>query len=271
VYTYMFKIHRPMIEKVTFYSGAMWQRPGRGSQTGANGTGRGAETVSRVLKSPFSSRKADVRSGPNGIDPKTRQRLTPDWESPHAPGLGTWTFSAPKSVSRHVSEARYSTRELSANQKWRPHTARPLMPPRASLKTIYVCVHAAPQRRAPSAKPANAGLDHRPLHSSSRATTHAPGFIQQLFICFSTAPRPGTATLGQPCQAPSISTRRRRKPAQSTARHLQTGSQRDGHAVERYGTNFRLKAIPPRTAYELGSLIHKPSAQLIRKHGSRST
>jgi conjugative relaxase-like TrwC/TraI family protein len=187
--------------------------------------GRGAERL--ALDSPVL--KADFEAALNGIDPKTGERLTQIRKS-HAPGWDM-TFSAPRSVSVMwaLSPAAERTK-IEAAHRQAVHAA-----------TTHLEDHHAFTRRGKGGaiREPVAGLTIARFHHHTSRDLD-PQLHTHAFI-FNTAPR-RDGTWGS---LVSRDLYKAQKEAGAVYReHLANRLERDGHAVERYGTNFRLKAIP---------------------------
>lgn len=187
--------------------------------------GRGAERL--ALEGPVS--KADFEAALNGIDPKTGERLTQIGRS-HAPGWDM-TFSAPKSVSVMWALAPEADRtKIEAAHRSAVHAA-----------TTHLEDHHAFTRRGKGGaiREPVAGLTIARFHHETSRDLD-PQLHTHAFI-LNTAPRRD----GSWGSLVSRSLYKAQKEAGAVYRqHLANGLERDGHAVERFGTSFRLKAIP---------------------------
>jgi|TARA_R110002020_G_scaffold83397_1_gene207001 conjugative relaxase-like TrwC/TraI family protein len=187
--------------------------------------GRGAERL--ALEGPVS--KADFEAALNGIDPKTGERLTQIGKS-HAPGWDM-TFSAPKSVSVMWALSPPADRKtIEAAHRQAVHAA-----------TTHLEDHHAFTRRGKGGaiREPVAGLTIARFHHHTSRDLD-PQLHTHAFI-FNTAPR-RDGTWGS---LVSRDLYKAQKEAGAVYReHLANRLERDGHAVERYGTGFRLKAIP---------------------------
>jgi conjugative relaxase-like TrwC/TraI family protein len=187
--------------------------------------GRGAERL--ALEGPVS--KAEFESALNGLDPKTGDRLSQVGKS-HAPGWDM-TFSAPKSVSVMwaLSPPAERTR-IEAAHRQAVHAA-----------TTHLEDHHAFTRRGKGGaiREPVAGLTIARFHHHTSRDLD-PQLHTHAFI-FSTAPR-RDGTWGS---LVSRELYKAQKEAGAVYReYLANTLERDGHAVERYGTGFLLKAIP---------------------------
>ena len=197
------------------------------AETEADGEwdGRGAERL--ALEGPVS--KADFEAALNGIDPKTGERLTQIGKS-HAPGWDM-TFSAPKSVSVMWALSPPADRKIiEAAHRQAVHAA-----------TTHLEDHHAFTRRGKGGaiREPVAGLTIARFHHHTSRDLD-PQLHTHAFI-FNTAPR-RDGTWGS---LVSRDLYKAQKQAGAVYReHLANQLERDGHAVERYGTGFRLKAIP---------------------------
>ncbi|MBU2607658.1 MAG: relaxase domain-containing protein [Alphaproteobacteria bacterium] len=187
--------------------------------------GRGAERL--TLEGPVS--KAEFESALNGTDPKTGERLTQIGKS-HAPGWDM-TFSAPKSVSVMWALSPPADRKtIEAAHRQAVHAA-----------TTHLEDHHAFTRRG------KGGAIREPVVGLTIARFHHhtsrdldPQLHTHAFI-FNTAPR-RDGTWGS---LVSRDLYKAQKEVGAVYReHLANRLERGGHAVERYGTGFRLKAIP---------------------------
>tara|TARA_R110002050_G_scaffold111202_3_gene224651 strand:+ start:111406 stop:112503 length:1098 start_codon:yes stop_codon:yes gene_type:complete len=187
--------------------------------------GRGAERL--ALEGPVS--KADFEAALNGIDPKTGERLTQIGKS-HAPGWDM-TFSAPKSVSVMWALSPPGDRKtIEAAHRQAVHAA-----------TTHLEDHHAFTRRGKGGaiREPVAGLTIARFHHHTSRDLD-PQLHTHAFI-FNTAPR-RDGTWGS---LVSRDLYKAQKQAGAVYReHLANTLERGGHAVERYGTSFRLKAIP---------------------------
>ena len=187
--------------------------------------GRGAERL--ALEGPVS--KADFEAALNGIDPKTGERLTQIGKS-HAPGWDM-TFSAPKSVSVMWALSPPDDRKtIETAHRQAVHAA-----------TTHLEDHHAFTRRGKGGaiREPVAGLTIARFHHHTSRDLD-PQLHTHAFI-FNTAPR-RDGTWGS---LVSRDLYKAQKEAGAVYReHLANQLDRDGHAVERYGTGFRLKAIP---------------------------
>jgi len=187
--------------------------------------GRGAERL--ALEGGVS--KADFEAALNGIDPRTGERLTQVGKS-HAPGWDM-TFSAPKSVS--VMWALSNEADRKAIKAAHKNAVR-------AATTHLEDNHAFTRRgKGGAIKQPVAGLTiARFHHHTSRdldPQVHTHAFI------FNTAPR-RDGTWGT---IVSRDLYKAQKEAGAVYRQsLANGLERGGHAVERHGGSFRLKAIP---------------------------
>ena len=187
--------------------------------------GRGAERL--ALEGAVS--KADFEAALNAIDPRTGERLTQIGKS-HAPGWDM-TFSAPKSVSVMwaLSPAAERTR-IEASHRQAVHAA-----------TTHLEDHHAFTRRGKGGaiREPVAGLTIARFHHHTSRDLD-PQLHTHAFI-FNTAPR-RDGTWGS---LVSRDLYKAQKEAGAVYReHLANQLERGGHAVERHGTGFRLKAIP---------------------------
>ncbi|KCZ57421.1 MobF family relaxase [Hyphomonas chukchiensis] len=187
--------------------------------------GRGAERL--ALVGPVS--KADFEAALNGIDPKTGERLTQIGKS-HAPGWDM-TFSAPKSVSVMWALSPPADRKtIEAAHRLAVHAA-----------TTHLEDHHAFTRRGKGGaiREPVAGLTIARFHHHTSRDLD-PQLHTHAFI-FNTAPR-RDGTWGS---LVSRDLYKAQKQAGAVYReYLANQLERDGHAVERYGIGFRLKAIP---------------------------
>jgi conjugative relaxase-like TrwC/TraI family protein len=187
--------------------------------------GRGAERL--ALEGPVS--KAEFEAALNGHDPRTGTRLTQIGKS-HAPGWDM-TFSAPKSVS--VMWALSSPAErarIEAAHRQAVHAA-----------TTHLEDHHAFTRRGKGGaiREPVAGLTIARFHHHTSRDLD-PQLHTHAFI-FNLAPRRD----GSWGSLVSRNLYKAQKEAGAIYRaHLANGLERDGHAVERHGTSFRLAAIP---------------------------
>jgi conjugative relaxase-like TrwC/TraI family protein len=187
--------------------------------------GRGAERL--ALEGPVS--KADFEAALNGHDPRTGTRLTQAGKS-HAPGWDM-TFSAPKSVS--VMWALSSPAErarIEAAHRQAVHAA-----------TTHLEDHRAFTRRGKDGanRESVAGLTIARFHHHTSRDLD-PQLHTHAFI-FNLAPRRD----GSWGSLVSRDLYKAQKESGTIYRaHLANGLERDGHAVERHGTSFRLIAIP---------------------------
>jgi len=187
--------------------------------------GRGAERL--ALEGPVS--KADFEAALNGIDPKTGERLTQIGKS-HAPGWDM-TFSAPKSVSVMWALSPPAVRNtIEAAHRQAVHAA-----------TTHLEDHHAFTRRGKGGaiREPVAGLTIARFHHHTSRDLD-PQLHTHAFI-FNTAPR-RDGTWGS---LVSRDLYKAQKEAGALYRqHLANTLEREGHSVERFGTSFRLKAIP---------------------------
>jgi len=187
--------------------------------------GRGAERL--ALEGPVS--KADFEAALNGHDPRTGTRLTQTGKS-HAPGWDM-TFSAPKSVS--VMWALSSPAErarIEAAHRQAVHAA-----------TTHLEDHHAFTRRGKGGaiREPVAGLTIARFHHHTSRDLD-PQLHTHAFI-FNLAPRRD----GSWGSLVSRDLYKAQKESGTIYRaHLANGLERDGHAVERHGTSFRLISIP---------------------------
>jgi len=196
------------------------------AETEGEWAGRGAERL--ALNGPVS--KSDFESALNGLDPKTGESLVQVGNRSHAPGWDM-TFSAPKSVS--VMWA------LSAEaDRLKIERAHRLA---VSAATTHLEDHHAFTRRG------RAGAMREPVAGLTIARFHHhtsrdldPQLHTHAFI-FNTAPRRdgtwGTVVSRDLYKAQKVAGAVYRK-------HLASGLEREGIAIERYETGFRLKAVP---------------------------
>tara|TARA_R100000908_G_scaffold63927_1_gene46195 strand:+ start:9772 stop:10866 length:1095 start_codon:yes stop_codon:yes gene_type:complete len=187
--------------------------------------GRGAERL--ALEGPVS--KADFEAALNGIDPKTGERLTQTGKS-HAPGWDM-TLSAPKSVSvMWALSAPADRKTIDAAHRQAVHAA-----------TTHLEDHHAFTRRGKGGaiREPVAGLTIARFHHHTSRDLD-PQLHTHAFI-FNTAPR-RDGTWGS---LVSRDLYKAQKEVGAVYReHLANRLERGGHAVERYGTGFRLKANP---------------------------
>ena len=187
--------------------------------------GRGAERL--ALEGPVS--KAEFEAALNGIDPMTGERLTQIGKS-HAPGWDM-TFSAPKSVSVMWALSPPADRKtIEAAHRLAVHAA-----------TTHLEDHHAFTRRGKGGaiREPVAGLTIARFHHHTSRDLD-PQLHTHAFI-FNTAPR-RDGTWGS---LVSRDLYKAQKEAGAVYReYLSNQLERNGHAVERYGTGFRLKAIP---------------------------
>ena len=187
--------------------------------------GRGAERL--ALEGPVS--KADFEAALNGIDPRTGERLTQIGKS-NAPGWDM-TFSAPKSVSvMWALSSPVDRKAIEAAHRQAVHAA-----------TTHLEDHHAFTRRGKggSVREPVAGLTIARFHHETSRDLD-PQLHTHAFI-FNTAPR-RDGTWGS---VVSRDLYKAQKEAGAVYReHLANRLERDGHAVERHGTSFRLKCIP---------------------------
>ncbi|KCZ52163.1 MobF family relaxase [Hyphomonas pacifica] len=187
--------------------------------------GRGAERL--ALEGPVS--KADFEAALNGHDPRTSTRLTQIGKS-HAPGWDM-TFSAPKSVS--VMWALSSPAERVRIEAAHRQAVR--------AATTHLEDHHAFTRRGKGGaiREPVAGLTIARFHHHTSRDLD-PQLHTHAFI-FNLAPRRD----GSWGSLVSRNLYKAQKDAGAIYRaHLANGLERDGHAVERHGTSFRLAAIP---------------------------
>ena len=187
--------------------------------------GRGAERL--APEGPVSKR--DFEAMLNGHDPKTGARLTQIGKS-HAPGWDM-TFSAPKSVSvmwALAPEADRKTIEAAHRNAVRAAT------------THLEDTHAFTRRgKGGAIREPVAGLTIARFHHHTSRDLD-PQLHTHAFI-FNSAPR-RDGTWGS---LVSRDLYKAQKEAGALYRaHLANELERGGHAVERFGTTFRLKAIP---------------------------
>lgn len=187
--------------------------------------GRGAERL--TLAGPVS--KADFEAMLNGRDPKTGERLTQLGKS-HAPGWDM-TFSAPKSVSvmwalaPETDRAKIETAHRNAVR---------------AATTHLEDNHAFTRRgKGGAIREPVAGLTIARFHHHTSRDLD-PQIHTHAFI-FNSAPRRD----GSWGSLVSRDLYKAQKEAGAVYRsHLANELERGGHAVDRYGTTFRLKAIP---------------------------
>ncbi|MEP0316121.1 MAG: MobF family relaxase [Hyphomonas sp.] len=187
--------------------------------------GRGAERL--ALEGLVS--KADFEAALNGHDPKTGARLTRIGKA-HAPGWDM-TFSAPKSVSVMWALSPPAERTvIEAAHRHAVHAA-----------TTHLEDHQAFTRRGKGGaiREPVAGLTIARFHHHTSRDLD-PQLHTHAFI-FNLAPRPD----GSWGSLVSRELYKAQKEAGAVYReHLANGLEREGHAVERHGTSFRLAAIP---------------------------
>ena len=187
--------------------------------------GRGAERL--ALEGPVSKR--DFEAMLNGLDPKTGARLTQIGKS-HAPGWDM-TFSAPKSVSVMWALAPEADRkQIEAAHRRAVHAAT----------THLEDTHAFTRRgKGGAVRETVAGLTIARFHHHTSRDLD-PQLHTHAFI-FNSAPR-RDGTWGS---LVSRDLYKAQKEAGAVYRaHLANELERGGHAVERFGSTFRLKAIP---------------------------
>lgn len=187
--------------------------------------GRGAERL--ALEGPV--QKRDFEAVLKGLDPKTSERLTQIGKS-HAPGWDM-TFSAPKSVSVMWALAPEADRR-------KIETAH-----RGAVRAATTHLednHAFTRRgKGGAIRESVAGLTIARFHHHTSRDLD-PQLHTHAFI-FNTAPRRD----GSWGSLVSRDLYKAQKDAGAVYRqHLANSLERDGHAVERYGSSFRLKAIP---------------------------
>lgn len=228
---------------------------GKGEQqaeTEADGewAGRGAERL--ALEGPVSKR--DFEAMLNGLDPNTGTRLTQVGKS-HAPGWDM-TFSAPKSVSvlwALAPEADRKTIEAAHRDAVRAAT------------THLEDTHAFTRRgKGGAVRVPVAGLTIARFHHHTSRDLD-PQLHTHAFI-FNTAPRRD----GSWGSLVSRDLYKAQKEAGAIYReHLANSLERGGHAVERFGTTFRLKAIP-RDIERAFSKRRRAIEQAAATHGYRT-
>mgnify|MGYP003633960582 CR=1 FL=1 len=188
--------------------------------------GRGAERL--ALEGPVS--KADFEAALNGLDPKTGQPLAQINNKTHAPGWDM-TYSAPKSVS--VMWALSSPKDRAKIEAVHKNAV--------SAATRHLEDSHAFTRRGKGGKVLEpvAGLTIARFHHHTSRDLD-PQLHTHAFI-FNTAPR-RDGTWG------TIVSRDLYKAQKETGAvyraHLANQLEREGYAVARNGTGFRLKAIP---------------------------
>jgi len=187
--------------------------------------GRGAERL--ALEGPVSKR--DFEAMLNGLDPKTGARLTQIGKS-HAPGWDM-TFSAPKSVSVMWALAPEADRkQIEAAHRSAVQAAT----------THLEDTHAFTRRgKGGAVREPVAGLTIARFHHHTSRDLD-PQLHTHAFV-FNSAPR-RDGTWGS---LVSRDLYKAQKEAGAVYRaHLAHELERGGHAVERFGTTFRLRAIP---------------------------
>lgn len=199
----------------------------RQSEAEADGewAGRGAERL--TLEGPVS--KAHFEAMLNGRDPKTGARLTQIGKY-HAPGWDM-TFSAPKSVSVMWALAPEADRkQIEAAHRRAVHAAT----------THLEDTHAFTRRgKGGATREPVAGLTIARFHHHTSRDLD-PQLHTHAFI-FNSAPRRD----GSWGSLVSRDLYKAQKEAGALYRaHLANGLERGGHAVERFGTTFRLTVIP---------------------------
>lgn len=206
-----------------YYTGKGGQQPE--AEADGEWAGRGAERL--ALEGPVS--KADFEAMLSGRDPKTGARLTLSGKS-HAPGWDM-TFSAPKSVSVMWALAPEADRKaIEAAHRGAVHAAT----------THLEDTHAFTRRgKGGAVREPVAGLTIARFHHHTSRDLD-PQLHTHAFI-FNSAPRRD----GSWGSLVSRDLYKAQKEAGAVYRaHLALELERGGHAVDRYGTTFRLTAIP---------------------------
>lgn len=206
-----------------YYTGKGEQEPE--AEADGEWAGRGAERL--ALEGPVSKR--DFEAMLNGLDPKTGARLTQIGKS-HAPGWDM-TFSAAKSVSVMWALAPEADRkQIEAAHRRAVHAAT----------THLEDTHAFTRRgKGGAVREPVAGLTIARFHHHTSRDLD-PQLHTHAFI-FNSAPRRN----GSWGSLVSRDLYKAQKEAGAVYRaHLAHELERGGHAVERFGTTFRLKAIP---------------------------
>lgn len=231
-----------------YYTGKGEQEPE--AEADGEWAGRGAGRL--ALEGPVSKR--DFEAMLNGLDPKTGARLTQVGKS-HAPGWDM-TFSAPKSVSVMWALAPEADRkQIEAAHRRSVHAAT----------THLEDTHAFTRRgKGGAVREPVAGLTIARFHHHTSRDLD-PQLHTHAFI-FNSAPR-RDGTWGS---LVSRDLYKAQKEAGAVYRaHLAHELERGGHAVERYATTFRLKAIP-RDIERAFSKRRQAIEQAAATHGYRT-
>ncbi|WP_419906877.1 MobF family relaxase [Hoeflea sp.] len=210
--------------------------------------GRGAERL--ALEGPVS--KPEFEAALNGLDPKTGEALVQIGNRTHAPGWDM-TFSAPKSVSVLWALA--------------PETDR------AGIETAHRSAVTAATRHLEDThaftRRGKGGIVRQEVAGLTIARFHHhtsrdldPQLHTHAFI-FNTAPRRdgswGTLISRDLYKAQKEAGRVYRE-------HLANALERDGHAIERHGSTFRLTAVP-RSVERAFSKRRQAIEQAAKQHG----